>query len=348
MPETRRRESIRAACRIVAATRTAAVEPPPLPLAAWERVAALAQLLEVAQARRWRHAHERCRERLRRAASDLRRQLDECDRELARRTPDEASTLRDVVADLDALEREFVDVRIDLKESLLAVVTESIVLQGVELGPFEIELAWERKAVRSFSYAVRALSPRPATGDESVVHPHVRDDQLCEGEGHAAICAALHDRRLLDFFTIVAQTLATYNGESAFASLEHWAARRCTDCGATVDDDEGSCCERCESSLCGDCDCGCSGCGRTACSTCGASCAACHEHCCQSCLEKCSHCHEDCCERCCHDGECSICRTAAADEQEVNSGEAAADPPPTPVSGDSANAVRLGEAALLA
>ena len=346
MPEPTRREAIRAACRIVGELRRKTTEPPALPLAAWERAQTLERLLHVTQARGWRRAHERCRERLRRALSDVRRQLDECDRDLARTTAGYSPTLRDVVDDLETLAREFVQVRVDLQASLLAVVTESIILDGVELGPFEIELSWDRRAIRLFSYLVRALSPRPAAGDDTVVHPHVRDDQLCEGDGDAAIRAALRDRRLLDFFTVVAQTLATYNAESAFVSLEHWVACRCTDCGETVDDDEGGCCERCESTLCTDCDCSCTSCGRTTCCTCGAPCAACQEHCCQSCLERCSDCHEDFCERCSHEGQCVNCQAASAADQAENSGEAALDSPPAPLSGDPTHALRLDEAPL--
>ena len=56
MPEATPREWIRAAGRIVAATRRETVLPPALPLAAWERVETLERLLSEAQARRWRYA----------------------------------------------------------------------------------------------------------------------------------------------------------------------------------------------------------------------------------------------------------------------------------------------------
>ena len=41
----------------------------------------------------------------------------------------------------------------------------------------------------SVEYRVIALDPHPATKSESITHPHVQDERLCEGEGHAAIAA---------------------------------------------------------------------------------------------------------------------------------------------------------------
>lgn len=337
-----RRDSIRAASLIVAGLQREPSPPPELPIAAWERCRQLEQLLAHAQQRGWRHAERRGRDRLRRALADLRRQLDDGDvaREETRYQPD----LRDLYDDLRALEDEFPGFTMNLKDGTLSVVTESIALEGIDLGPFEIELDWRR--LGSSSYLVRALRGRGAAGDDSVVHPHVRDDQLCEGDAHGAIRAALRSRRLLDFFTIVAQTLATYNPQSAYVSLEQWEGTSCGDCGAIVCEDDGGTCEGCDSPLCTDCNYGCNNCGDTACSDCGDSCAGCREHHCDGCLANCSMCHQAFCERCLDEEQCLACRDAAAQTPATPAGQAPAHSTPTAPSGDSAQPVCLGQAPL--
>ena len=337
-----RRDWIRAAGVIAGGLQREAPWPPELPTAAWQRCRRLQGLLTQAQQRGWRHAERRCRDRLRRTLADLRRQLDDGD--FAREENRYQPSLRDLYDDLRALENEFPGLTMNLKEGTLSVVTESIVLEGIDLGPFEIELDWRR--LPSPAYVVRALRGNGAAGDDSVVHPHVRDDQLCEGDAHGAIRAALRSGRLLDFFTVVAQTLATYNPQSAYVSLDQWEGTPCADCGASVTDDEGGTCERCSSSLCGDCDCSCSSCGRTACSDCGASCLGCREHHCERCLADCSICQKTFCERCLDEEQCPACRDAAAEGLAATTGQAPPDSPPTGPSGDSAHPLCLGQAPL--
>jgi hypothetical protein len=337
MSQLIRRDLVRAACRIAAALRADAHPPPLLPLAAWRRLETLERLLVECHDRGWPHARRRCQERLVRALGELRCQIDEPISELSESSGRRTATLRELYDELRALAHEFAEVRVKLGESLVTVVTEPIVLEGMELGPFEIELSWRRRASSPFAYLVRAQAPCPAAHDDSLVHPHVRDEQLCEGDGWAAIRRALGDGRLLDFFTIVAQTLATYNAQSAYASLDHWRGVACADCGDQVGD--ATRCERCDALLCEDCACGCARCGRTACGACGAPCVACHEHCCPSCLERCSSCQEDFCERCCDEGECSECRAAGEAEER-------ADSPPSSLPVGPVHPLRLGQTSL--
>src|SRR5262249_23154077 len=55
-----------------------------------------------------------------------------------RRVPD----LRSLLAELRQLEDEFGALQVDLRKGHLRVETERIVLGGVDLGPFAIELSW--------------------------------------------------------------------------------------------------------------------------------------------------------------------------------------------------------------
>jgi hypothetical protein len=215
---------------------------------------------------------------------------------------------------------------IDLREGVLAVTTEPVLLDGVQLGAFDINLEWGRMAARS-CYRVVAINPRPAATDSAVVHPHVRAEQLCEGEASSVIRAALASGRLVDFFLIVARTLATYNASSAYVILDAWDGVSCDDCGATVDKDQLACCEHCESDLCLDCAARCSECSVNMCCDCSVKCRACRDTCCPACMVTCSVCHQDFCKGCLDDDSqpCATCVQATeVDEAAVWKAESGA------------------------
>jgi len=91
-----------------------------------------------------------------------------------------------ILADLLALEQEFESVRIDLKEGTITAQTEPIELEGLWLRPFDIRLWWERLGVRR-AYEVIATDPQPSSKDDSITHPHVMENQLCEGEATVSV-----------------------------------------------------------------------------------------------------------------------------------------------------------------
>src|SRR5690606_20967014 len=102
----------------------------------------------------------------------------------------------------------------------LSVTTEPITLEGVYLGPFRIELDVDDLAAGECAdYRVIALEPNPAASNCDVTHPHIQDEQLCEGEGRPLIRRALGEGRILDFFEFVASVLRAYNPESPYVSL---------------------------------------------------------------------------------------------------------------------------------
>jgi hypothetical protein len=108
------------------------------------------------------------------------------------------------------LSAEFDEVQIDLTNKCVAVETLPIVLQDIDLGPFRVVLEWT-KLRHDRPYQVIALEPNPAAGKSDETHPHVRDDELCEGDGQPSIRQALHQGRILDFFLLVRQILENYN-----------------------------------------------------------------------------------------------------------------------------------------
>lgn len=345
MTPTRQRLIARAAGRICAELRPRPTEVDELPQTVWDRCERLLRLLALARSRGWTAAERVCRNSLRRSMVDLHRQLEALAAEFGDRTARSAQTLREIHDDLVAVEMEFTELNFNLREATISVITTPVVLEGVDLGRFEICLDWRRLGCSRSPYTVSAVDKRRAVRDSALSHPHVRDDRLCEGDGEAAIRSALRDGRLLDFFTIVAQTLSTYNPQSAYLALDDWLGASCTDCGAVVDSDETSCCERCEQELCGDCQCRCTECGRIACTDCGTACSHCGQHYCRECLNPCADCGNLCCERSLDEERCEDCRAAAeaADQAEDQDGDPPAIPP-APNSPD--HTLRLGEASV--
>src|SRR4051812_1093093 len=90
-------------------------------------------------------------------------------------------TASDVYRDLLTLGEEFKELDYDAKACRLSVTTEAIVLEGVYLGPFEIQLQWARMTSGEPAFRVIAKDAHPAESRENVTHPHVMDEVLCEG-----------------------------------------------------------------------------------------------------------------------------------------------------------------------
>ncbi|MFH1265222.1 MAG: hypothetical protein ABIK89_05800, partial [Planctomycetota bacterium] len=191
-----------------------------LPETAWSDCIRLVRQIDKAAGRGWHRAARRLRVELVYAVGTCRRRLEQLGWELEGESPDQKlPTQGELFQDLVALEDEFDEIRWDRKGTL-SVITEPIVLDGTDLGRFEIALDVDWDPRRTWgSYEVIALDPYPAASNSDTTHPHVQANQLCEGEGRSAIRRALREGRLLDFFVLVRQILQTYNGANAYVSL---------------------------------------------------------------------------------------------------------------------------------
>ncbi|MFL5329988.1 MAG: hypothetical protein ACJ8C4_13870 [Gemmataceae bacterium] len=199
--------------------------------------------------------------------------------------PTQSRRLGEWLGEFEQLEEEFGQIKVDWNRRCLSIVTEPITLEEVDLGPFSIELFWERLAHRAGSscFNIVALEPNPATCNESVTHPHVREGELCAGDATAPIEKALSEGRLADAALLVRSVLQCYNRHSPFVSLDQWSGTACHDCGAMEDPDELSYCEGCDGDFC---------------QTCFTSCAACDRYRCTECLSRCDVCGAPHCDRC--------------------------------------------------
>jgi hypothetical protein len=280
-----------------------------LPDGDWTQCQSLMRQVDLCTTRNWHHAAAVLTDRLERSLECCSDRLREISRQVSasgRLLPPQ--TVREIFRDLLALSDEFEDVKVDRSNQTLSVTTEPIVLEEIDLGPFEIRLHWDRVGERR-PYEIVALEPNPAGESSETTHPHVRGEQLCEGDGRVSIDRALRAGRLLDFFQIVSRILDTYNSGSAYVSLSNWSGSPCADCGDAVCDGDQYTCDRCGDLLCRECLSSCAKCDAICCHTCTNYCRSCEESICSGCQHDCGQCQRLVCNSCLSEtGLCEECQ----------------------------------------
>ncbi|WP_437193250.1 hypothetical protein [Planctomicrobium sp. SH527] len=252
----------------------------------------------------------------------------------SRRSP--PPPLRSLYEELLALEQEFPEVRYDLAEKTVSIITEPVILEGIELGPFEIRLDWTQLPLTP-PYEVLALEPHPAGDSPGTTHPHVHDRILCEGEAREAIRLALDQGRLGDVGLLINQVLHTYNPGSAYTKLADWEGVPCADCGGPCPAEDLTPCVGCEQSSCPDCCSSCRECGDSLCSACEQRCTDCQEPHCAGCLESCADCGQEVCPSCRTDALCGPCHDLQQDPEDDETDlpyQTPAPPPPPSAPGE--------------
>lgn len=227
-------------------------------------------------------------------------------------------TAGNVLAELTAIQEEFDDaMEITSDLSTLSVTTDPITLDDIPLGPFRIDLSLInlRRGYTDLSQLIQveALEPNPASSDDGVTHPHVRESSPCLGDALVPIRLALKQGRLLDVFQMVISVLKTYNDGSAYVPLDTWNGLDCDACGRTVAPDDASTCDHCGDRLCDSCAYTCDACGVALCSGCSNETAD-HDTLCRNCVGTCSQCDRTFHKSDLEDGLCPGC----LEEQENN------------------------------
>jgi hypothetical protein len=311
--------------------------------------------LELATRRELSAATQHGRGELRDGIRWLIHDLTQCQESLRRAVQISAvPPLRLLYDELASLTEEFEEVQIELRERRITVYTLPIVLEDMDLGPFEIRLNLREIGERA-AYEVIAVDPQSSGSGHA--HPHVSGTTLCEGDGGRVLARALDEGRISEFFVIVRQILETYNADSAYERLDSWHGVSCSACGDSTSDDDHGTCEGCDCDLCGDCSRNCLSCGNTLCYDCAHTCEGCdHDHC-RSCLKRCEDCLESYCEACLTDGRCASClesthTTGDEDAEDVSSESIETESPDADTAFHSTEAAvqpdRVGEAALSA
>ena len=287
------------------------------PEVAWLKCLRLVRMRQQAQQRGWFHVATKVERELTTEVFQLTRQLVALQQELESAIAEKPlPAVHTIYEDLLALDEEFGEYSIDLKNKTILVVTEPIVLEGVYLGAFEIRLELaELNSDSPFHYQVIAQEPQPPITDDAVTHPHVQSDNVCEGDARVPIKRALEQGRLLDFFVLVSRLLRTYNPESPYVALSDWHSAECRECGDVVTTEEQTHCTNCENRLCRQCANRCVDCSSSFCHDCATRCEICRDDCCESCLKECGLCGSVCCSNCLNNEErCPICETQEDEE----------------------------------
>lgn len=228
-------------------------------------------------------------------------------------------SLIDIHQELMQANEEFDELIYHREDDLLAVQTDPIELNEIYLGPFEIQLHIPDLAEMRYNriYRVVALDPHPATSNESVTHPHVNDERLCEGDAGAAIHAALTGGRICDFFLLIRSVLNQYNPGSPYVSLDNWGGTPCYECGYVTSGDDLYWCDCCEHEFCSECTSCCNRCDEITCRGCLSECRVCGELICRACMTICPECGEQLCLTC-HDEHQCPCLEERKDEDDSN------------------------------
>ena len=277
--------------------------------------------MALALTREWFAACEECCKSIARHLSQIPYSVSKLESLMDRRQK-EVPNLSGVVEELKAVQDEFDDVAFNAEERALCVVTEPITLEDIYLGRFRILLDLDRlgELYQKVPYYIVAIEPHPAANDEAITHPHVSNEVLCEGDGGAAIRAALEEGRLSDFFSMVRSILTTYNPDSPYVPLADWDGVACYDCGYVMDSESSYSCSYCGNAVCDNCSRVCANCGEIVCGECVSHCEVCDRSLCPECAKtKCSECESVCCESCISDGLCPECKEQKENEDEEQS-----------------------------
>lgn len=205
-------------------------------------------------------------------------------------------TPRNIYNELLYVERDFPELVVHAPHRYIEVTTEQVILEGVDLGAFKIRVPFDGLTAGLLNTVrVNGVEPsKAAAGSEQYAHPHVKNGNVCWGEGTNPAAKALREARFSDFFLIVWALLNTYNDSSPYLAISTWKARRrkrCTNCNAAIGDEQILDCGRCQSSYCRECSvrpqpCAAPDCTTDNCGNCRSRCSKCSKECCRNCVRK--------------------------------------------------------------
>lgn len=206
----------------------------------------------------------------------------------------------------------YVDINYDQLSKVISKITDEIEFtdskgQIIKLGKFKVQLHLGLIGQGHESLRAVALTPNPAKPKPDCMHPHVRDNIICLGEGVVGVNEALKQGRILDMFDLVEAVLNTYNRHSPHVALDTWNYdKRCVACSAFTSEEDGYVCD-CENVSCENCVKECSACSTERCISCFKGCSVCGNRFCiegDCCKNQCDVCGNITCDKCWKDTKC--------------------------------------------
>jgi len=227
--------------------------------------------------------------------------------------PDKTMGVKDIYADIKAVEEEFGGYTWCHNYNILSVITGPIEMKGIPLGSFKIALNLSHFGEPFDVEGGVSVTALDANCSSGYPHPHVSEGgYVCLGEGLHTIRKAVEEGRVLDYFIILKQILNSYDAEGAYKRLEHWGEEEdedrdaCADCG--YDTTEATYCEPCDQYFCCDCYTRCESCDDAVCESCSVICRSCATGHCPGCAEtKCNDCGGSLCGTCSSERSCEEC-----------------------------------------
>jgi len=288
----------------------------------FQQTASQARKIGLSLTHSWLTAAQECSSSIGRSLGDLQYWIQRA-KQLIEAPNIEVPKLSFLVEELKQLQQEFGSVDFDKAENTISVVTEPITLDDVYLGPFKIQLKIDKLSdlYASCPYYCLALDPHPAATSEDVTHPHVSNERPCEGDGYAAIRAALEQGRLCDFFTLARSILNTYSPDSPYVRLDEWDGQACYECGYVTDGENSYFCSFCDQTFCEECSTCCRSCDETVCNSCSQLCAYCEESTCPNCIRECPKCKRLYCSSCLEEDLCPKCKEELENENEQHANQ---------------------------
>ena len=283
-----------------------------------ERLQKIRRQLCICESRSWNAASAKLSDNIHTELAQMRYVMPDITRTLETQN-DEVPVVSEIYWELVQTGEEFHGLNYDKTAAVLSVTTEPIELEEVYLGKFEIQLYISNLSDTAHRnpYQVEALDPHPATGNESVTHPHVSDKHLCAGDGSTALHTALTSGRICDFFVLARSVLTNYNSSSPYVKIEEWDGAPCYDCGYVTSEDDRFWCASCENDFCEECISSCRVCEESHCRNCLEECEACGDLVCSSCTRHCSNCNKSICKFCFEEAQCP-CLEEIEDEEAVD------------------------------
>lgn len=214
---------------------------------------------------------------------------------------------------------------VSLDRNELRFQVESVTIEDVELGDFQIEMdLYFRDGFMNIG--INSLS-NPQLDNP---HPHIRGGDPCLGEASACLQSAWETGDITSVVDIMEGYLRSYNENSAYKKIYEILGVTCKDCGHEDDDmsncdgcDEPSCCqsncEICEIYRCSACEdmSSCDSCNKSICHGCSNTCSFCDTICCENCIYRCEDCDAEICDSCRTDDLCESCKKVREAEKKA-------------------------------